>query len=210
MLDPVGLAAAEQVHHLERGGAGRRRRRSRRQAGDGTYTWRAARARTRSCDSASSSTSRPRPPASTTPASASTSKLLGGLVERDHRRVRRGDHHAGEIGAIGAGILGRFCGGLQHRHDGARHRFAHRCDDQTDRVAQRGGEDGAVDIGELAAPLGGGFGGDVGQSAQDLRTGSPRSCPWRRAARRRPGPRPPPPRRHRRPRRPPEPRPRAW
>ena len=176
VLDPVGFAAAQQVHHLETRRSGRRDS----DLGVGGRRHILLTGRRVPGHDLAQRVEQHQQAATTGVDHARIGehvKLLDGLVERDHCRVRSGDHHPGEIGTIGAGILGRFCGGPQHRHDGARHRFAHRCDDQTDRVAQRGGEDDAVDIGQFAAPLGGGFRSDVGQSAQDLGQDHPGVAP---------------------------------
>ena len=44
-------------------------------------------------------------------------------------------------------------------------------------MTQRRGEDSAVDVGQLAASLGGGLGGHVGQAAQNLRQDHPGVAP---------------------------------
>ena len=96
-------------------------------------------------------------------------ELLGGLLQGDRCcfGCRSDDGH--EVRAVARRILGSGGGGLQDRDDGAGHRLAHRGDRQADGMPQRGAQDRAVDVGEIAVALVGRLGGDVGEAAQDLR-----------------------------------------
>ncbi len=95
-------------------------------------------------------------------------ELLGGLVQCDGGGIGGGEDHVGQVGTVGGDVLGGARSLLQHRDDGAGHGFAHRRDGQSDGMAQRGAEDGAIDVGQRPAAVGGCGGGDVGEPAQDL------------------------------------------
>ena len=163
-----GIAAIQQVHHLELrprplgdglGRAGSRRelvdRTGRRLAGDR----RAQRVQQHQ---------QPAPAGIHRTGVGQHVKLLGGLLQRDHRRVAAGDDRGGQ--PLGGALLDGAGGGAQHRDDGPRDLLAaHRGDHQLDAAPQGGPQQHGVYLQQFPAGIGGRGGGDVGDAAQNLR-----------------------------------------
>ena len=118
-------------------------------------------------------------------------ELLRGLFQGDHRGVTGGGDRLWQRRAGVRGLLDGVTGGFEHRDDRAVHLLAaHRGDDEVDTAMQRRAEQRRVDVVQVATRVVGGVGGDVGDAPQDLGQDHPGVAPRAVAAHRRRVPQP--------------------